>query len=326
MSLPLEEAVSSKGFTVCDEGPEPHELDERGEDHILIMRRYGRRKPHLYTKVMDCFREHVKIMISAGTRLWPEFGVPGLKSATDIVVPEPERRRSHIAMIDPNHGLLPNEWCKPKKCAVQNIRVKNCRALQFEQGSSGEDGILSIEAIEESADQFLKNLRGLEYGFVPTSEKHVPRMPFKMYRNNKSVKVYASTEAILNHSEETIVQQLNRNLSETFIPEPEERVPPDIPSKTRQKISSTSAISEETIIPQFNQRPNEEDHVSTVETIQYSQEGAFQIPRKLVLPHDRGPPSVRDPEKHVPLDIPSKTRQSAKTVPQQRLFRLQTQQ
>ena len=72
------------------------------------------REPPRYTKKLDCFSEGV-IMIQVCTRLWPEPGprtqlVPDSRSptgSTDMPVLEPERRKNHIDLIDPNHALLP---------------------------------------------------------------------------------------------------------------------------------------------------------------------------------------------------------------------------
>ena len=72
------------------------------------------REPPRYTKKLDCFSEGV-IMIQVCTRLWPEPGprtqlVPDSRSPTgtmEMPVLEPERRKNHIDLIDPNHALLP---------------------------------------------------------------------------------------------------------------------------------------------------------------------------------------------------------------------------
>ena len=72
------------------------------------------REPPRYTKKLDCFSEGV-IMIQVCTRLWPEPGprtqlVPDTRSPTgtmEMPVLEPERRKNHIDLIDPNHALLP---------------------------------------------------------------------------------------------------------------------------------------------------------------------------------------------------------------------------
>ena len=72
------------------------------------------REPPRYTKKLDCFSEGV-IMIQVCTRLWPEPGprtqlVPFPASPTgmtEVPVLEPERRKNHIDLIDPNHALLP---------------------------------------------------------------------------------------------------------------------------------------------------------------------------------------------------------------------------
>ena len=72
------------------------------------------REPPRYTKKLDCFSEGV-IMIQVCTRLWPEPGprtqlVPFTVSPTgmtEVPVLEPERRKNHIDLIDPNHTLLP---------------------------------------------------------------------------------------------------------------------------------------------------------------------------------------------------------------------------
>ena len=72
------------------------------------------REPLRYTKKLDCFSEGV-IMIQVCTRLWPEPGprtqlVPDSRSptgSTEMPVLEPERRKNHIDLTDPNHALLP---------------------------------------------------------------------------------------------------------------------------------------------------------------------------------------------------------------------------
>ena len=72
------------------------------------------RDPPRYTKKLDCFSEGV-IMIQVCTRLWPEPGprtqlVPDSRSPTgtmEMPVLEPERRKNHIDLIDPNHALVP---------------------------------------------------------------------------------------------------------------------------------------------------------------------------------------------------------------------------
>ena len=71
-------------------------------------------EPPMYTKKLDCFSEGV-IMIQVCPRLWPEPGphnktVPFPASTIGVMklpVPEPERRKNHIDMIDRGHGLLP---------------------------------------------------------------------------------------------------------------------------------------------------------------------------------------------------------------------------
>ena len=72
------------------------------------------KEPPVYTKKLDCFSEGV-IMIQVCTRLWPELGpraitVRDSRSPTGVIempIPESERRKNHIDMIDRGHGLLP---------------------------------------------------------------------------------------------------------------------------------------------------------------------------------------------------------------------------
>ena len=72
------------------------------------------REPPRYTKKLDCFSEGV-IIIQVCTRLWPEPGprtqiVQDSRSLTGIMempVPEMQRRKTHIDLIDPDHALLP---------------------------------------------------------------------------------------------------------------------------------------------------------------------------------------------------------------------------
>ena len=71
-------------------------------------------EPPIYTKKLDCFSEGV-IMIQVCTRLWPEPGprtttIPFPASPTGVTlmpVPESERRKNHIDIIDCGHGLVP---------------------------------------------------------------------------------------------------------------------------------------------------------------------------------------------------------------------------
>ena len=71
------------------------------------------REPPRYTKKLDCFSEGV-IMIQVCTRLWPEPGprtqiIQDSRSLTGIMempVPEMQRRKNHIDLIDPDHALL----------------------------------------------------------------------------------------------------------------------------------------------------------------------------------------------------------------------------
>ena len=71
------------------------------------------REPPTYTKKLDCFSQGV-VMIQVCTRLWPDPGprtklVSSSESTKMIEIPvlEPERRKKHIDLIDPNHALLP---------------------------------------------------------------------------------------------------------------------------------------------------------------------------------------------------------------------------
>ena len=72
------------------------------------------REPPRYTEKLDCFSEGV-IMIQVCTQLWPEPGprtklVEDSRSASGAIempVLEPERRKSHIDLIDPTHAFLP---------------------------------------------------------------------------------------------------------------------------------------------------------------------------------------------------------------------------
>ena len=67
-----------------------------------------------YTEKLDCFSEGV-IMIQVCTLLWPEPGPPTRTvqdsrspiGVVEIPIPELERRKEHIDMIDCGHGLLP---------------------------------------------------------------------------------------------------------------------------------------------------------------------------------------------------------------------------
>jgi serine/threonine protein kinase len=71
------------------------------------------REPPRYTKKLDCFSEGV-IMIQVCTRLWPEPGprtqlIQDSRSPTgsmEMPVLERDRRKDHIDLISPDHGLF----------------------------------------------------------------------------------------------------------------------------------------------------------------------------------------------------------------------------
>ena len=102
------------------------------------------REPPRYTKKLDCFSEGV-LTIQVCTRLWPEPGprtqvIRDSRSPTGIVeipVPETERRKNHIDIIDPSNDLL-------------SISV-DC--LQFEEVDrpSSDEICKRISALKESA-------------------------------------------------------------------------------------------------------------------------------------------------------------------------------
>ena len=102
-------------------------------------------EPAIYTKKLDCFSEGV-IMIQMCTRLWPEPGprtktVPFPASPIGITlmpVPEPERRKNHIDMIDHGHGLLPI--------------AMNCLHYQENERPSSEELCQMLAGLKESQE------------------------------------------------------------------------------------------------------------------------------------------------------------------------------
>ena len=103
------------------------------------------REPPRYTKMLDCFSEGV-IMIQVCTRLWPEPGprtkvIQDTRSPTGVIempIPETERRRNHIDLIDPNHALLPV--------------AKECIEFQEEDRLSSEELCHRLTLLKESSE------------------------------------------------------------------------------------------------------------------------------------------------------------------------------
>ena len=112
------------------------------------------REPPRYTKKLDCFSEGV-IMIQVCTQLLPEPGprsqfVQDARSPTgsiEIPVLEPERRKNHIDLIDPNHSLLP-------------IAIE-CLEYQDSERPSSEEICLMLSDIKGSSD-YNENLQHVD--------------------------------------------------------------------------------------------------------------------------------------------------------------------
>ena len=128
-------------------------------------------EPPIYTKKLDCFSEGV-IMIQVCTRLWPEPGpctktVPFPASPTGVTlmpVPESERRKNHIDMIDCDHGLLPiamdclhyqeNERPSSEELCQRLVCLKETREYR--------ESVEQVERVQNDIDELERQVREMK--------------------------------------------------------------------------------------------------------------------------------------------------------------------
>ena len=152
------------------------------------------REPPRYTKKLDCFSEGV-IMIQVCTRLWPEPGprtqlVPDSRSPTgntDMPVLEPERRKNHIDLIDPNHALL-------------QIAM-DCLKYQERERPSSEELCQRLAGLKDS-DHYRDNVR-----------QHQDEIQAKGRELEEKDRVIQDKDSVIKSHEEQF-RQLNQQLEE----------------------------------------------------------------------------------------------------------------
>ena len=163
------------------------------------------REPPVYTKKLDCFSEGV-IMIQVCTRLWPEPGprtklVPFPASPTgmtDVPVLEPERRKYHIDMIDPGHGLLP-------------IAV-DCIHYQENERPSSEELCQRLAGLKETREyrESIKQVEGVQNDIAQLERQTIQQLQ-ELHIVNQQLQQRYESEI---QAKDREIQKLRHNLEE----------------------------------------------------------------------------------------------------------------
>ena len=137
-------------------------------------------EPPVYTKKLDCFSEGV-IMIQVCTQLWPEPGprmitVQDSRSptgTTQMPVLESERRKNHIDMINPDHGLLPivvdclnyqeNERPSSEELCQRLAGLKETREYR--------ESVEQVERVQNDIAQLERQMREMQIRGAATVQK-----------------------------------------------------------------------------------------------------------------------------------------------------------
>jgi serine/threonine protein kinase len=174
------------------------------------------RDPPTYTKKLDCFSEGV-IMIQICSQLWPEPGprtklVPDTRSptgSTEMPVLEQERRKKHIDLIDPTHGLLPiaieclqyqekkrpssEELCQRLADLKEALEYRESRQRQQGEIQPKDDQIISsltqqLRMKDHQIQQLKKQLKENEDASLQAQieEKQLPQQP-RQYNQRPSL-------------------------------------------------------------------------------------------------------------------------------------------
>ena len=183
------------------------------------------RDPPVYTKKLDCFSEGV-IMIQVCTRLWPEPGprtklVPFPASPTGVIempIPEHERRKNHIDMIDCGHGLFPiamdclhfqeNERPSSEELCQRLAGLKEIREYResVEQVERVQNDIAELERqVREIAVHAVEQLHELHNG----SEKHENQQECECELQSKDIQLKQ-----LDGENQSLTQEMSQQLEE----------------------------------------------------------------------------------------------------------------
>ena len=177
------------------------------------------RDPPTYTKKLDCFSEGV-IMIQVCTQLWPEPGprtklVPDSRSptgSTEMPVLDQERRKAHIDLIDPTHGLLPiamecleyqekkrpssEELCQRLADLKETPEYRENRQIQQDEIHRKDDHIVlslkqQLRAKDLQIQQLRKQLEENEEASTQSErkEKRLPHQPSQRPLSPKGLKL-----------------------------------------------------------------------------------------------------------------------------------------
>ena len=130
------------------------------------------REPPKYEKELDCFSEGV-LMIQVCTRKWPEPGprtelIQDSQSRTGVIempVPEIERRKSHIDLINPTH--------RSHKTASSIGRVRGLLVRSCARGLPVSRSPVTI-GIKRGTQQFQKSSK-TRTSYVKNTEEHCKR-------------------------------------------------------------------------------------------------------------------------------------------------------
>ena len=194
-------------------------------------------EPPIYTKKLDCFSEGV-IMIQVCTRLWPEPGprtktVPFPASPTGVTlmpVPESERRKNHIDMIDRGHGLLPiamdclhyqeNERPSSEELCQRLAGLKETREYResIEQVERMQNDIIELERqmgemqVREAAT--VQQLRDENQQQSQQLQREIQSKDKKIQHLKHQLEELEQVTAEIQHSLQRQVEQLQQQLSQ----------------------------------------------------------------------------------------------------------------
>ena len=175
-------------------------------------------EPPVYTKKLDCFSEGV-IMIQVCTRLWPEPGprtrtVPFPASptgTTKVPVLEPERRKNHIDMIDPGHGVLPiamdclhyqeNERPSSEELCQRLAGLKETREYR--------ESVEQVERVQNDITQVDVQMREMQVREAAT----VQQLQELRHENQQLQQRYQHLESEI-QSKDGLIQTLNQRLND----------------------------------------------------------------------------------------------------------------
>ena len=207
-------------------------------------------EPPRYTKKLDCFSEGV-IIIQVCTRLWPEPGprtqlVPDSRSptgSTDMPVLEPERRKNHIDMIDPNHCLLPIVMhCLKYQERERPSSEELCQRLAgLKDSNHYRDNVRQHQDIQISSQnqQLLEQLRNKERiiedkdnviqdknRMIQDKDRVIASRERQLRQLNQQLEEQEQVTAEIQHSLQRQVEQLQQQLSQQVQTNPDHKLHP----------------------------------------------------------------------------------------------------